>query len=68
MFLRKTAKGKNLPVTVNFDFFDNSGNEITLYSTASYVTSVRRGRYQVVDYRDLVREALDDFRSELGTA
>ncbi len=67
-FFEKAAKGKNLPVTVNFDFVDNSGNEITSYSTASYVTSVRRGRFQVVDYRDLVREAFDDFRSELGTA
>lgn len=67
-FFENAAKGKKLPVNVNFDFFDKSDNEFASYSTASYVTCVRRGRYQVVDYSDLVREAFDNFRCELGTA
>jgi len=67
-FFENAAKGKILPVNVNFDFFDKSDNEFASYSTASFVTCVRRGRYQVADYSDLVHEAFDDFRCELGTA
>lgn len=67
-FFENASKGIKLPVTLNFNFFDKSDNQIVSFSTASYVTCVRRGRYLIEDYRDLVHKAFALFRSELVKA